>query len=96
MKLKFVNGYQKGETIQYNDKQRGYRSNNVEVVCFILLQQLLHENTLKYLPQSKKKHDAIKLLTQCKLDRIADIISQRMQGEMIYLNLARGTKIWQT
>ena len=44
-------------------------------------QQLLHKNILKSLKQ--KKHDAIKLFAQSKLDSIADIISQAMQdGEI--------------
>ena len=51
----------------------------VELAYFFPLQQPSHENLLKPLSQSRKKHDSIKLLAQSKLDSVANIISQAIQ-----------------
>ena len=53
----------------------------MEIAYFFLLQLPSHESlkSLKIFTVKQEKHDAIKLLSQSKLDSIANIISQAMQ-----------------
>ena len=57
----------------------------MEIAYFFLLQLPSHESlkSLKIFTVKQEKHDAIKLLAQGKLESIANIILQAMQGEDI-------------
>ena len=81
---------EKNKSIQYNDKNRERKSNNISSYCWrgfyccICKWQwpacdiMLSETSLMFTVK-KEKHDAINLFAQSKLDSIANIIQRTMQ-----------------